>query len=467
MTFLVKKLLRLAHVLGVLGIAFSASSPGPVKANEQPVSETVVAMPEEDKSIILNNPGIGWETNNHTRSAEFAAPDSPPSSIAYFKYYLKTFLRGNGMIDLSALSHDLEQSRLAGQQLAFRLMIYGEEEGGDILRAFGVKRGMRYHYDDGGYKGPELWAPDLDAPETLEILERLLRELGKRFDGHPDLSHVDIGYVGLWGEWHNSDTKPRLRMPSIESQRRIIKMHFDAFPNTIKLMQLQDATALRYALDKGAGIRADCLGAPDSTMMKLYPLTLLSARAQEAWQRAPVVFEICFKAGDWETKKWNAEQIFSIALERYHASALNTKSPSIPLSMRPAFDNFLRRAGYRFALRRVSYPSSLIRHKRIQIGTEWENVGVAPCYGSLKILLRLKEIGGASEKVYPTSAEMCSRLPGTFALNLSIPPTVGLPAGKYEIALGVAPPGEKVPRIGLAIKGMQDYWYTFGSILLQ
>ena len=35
---------------------------------------------------------------------------------------------------------------------------------------------------------------------------RLIEELGKRYNGHPDLDLVDIGPVGLWGEWHMSGT---------------------------------------------------------------------------------------------------------------------------------------------------------------------------------------------------------------------------------------------------------------------
>jgi hypothetical protein len=31
--------------------------------------------------------------------------------------------------------------------------------------------------------------------------------LGARYDGHPDLDHVDLGSIGWWGEWHMSSSK--------------------------------------------------------------------------------------------------------------------------------------------------------------------------------------------------------------------------------------------------------------------
>ena len=81
------------------------------------------------------------------------------------------------------------------------------------------------------------WTPDYDDPVFQKAHFRLIEELGKRYDGHRDLDLIDIGSVGLWGEWHMSSTaevgtgKP-VAMPTPETARAIIDAWRAAFPKT-------------------------------------------------------------------------------------------------------------------------------------------------------------------------------------------------------------------------------------------
>jgi hypothetical protein len=47
--------------------------------------------------------------------------------------------------------------------------------------------------------------PDLSDPTFIAYAQKLLNALGARYDGNPNLAFVDIGMVGSWGEWHNSN----------------------------------------------------------------------------------------------------------------------------------------------------------------------------------------------------------------------------------------------------------------------
>lgn len=438
----------------------------------RPASAEPLALPlrevtlQEDTSRILNNPGIGWESNNRVLQDYEPGSDLPPSRIAYFKYYLKTFLHEDGMIDATPLQRDLKRAHDSGQRLAFRLMIFSEEEGGDILRSFGASRGTKYRYDDGEFKGPELWAPDLDDPIVLGVLRRLTMKLGRYFDGDPDLQYVDIGYVGLWGEWHTSDTTPKLRMPSFESQRAIVDMFSEAFPKTIKLMQLQSAEILKYALSKGSGIRADCLAHPSTTMMKLYPLTLLAAEAQESWKHAPFIFEICWTLDDWIKRAWDPSSVLDDALIRYHASSLNTKSEKIPAAIRPAFDTFLRRAGYRFFLSRVSFPAAANRGSPLQIATKWANRGVAPCYSDFRLAMRLRDVSGKTT-VLPTGTQLCGKDAQEFSLPAQAAVPMRLSSGNYQLEVAVVEGSGLTPAILLANTNEVQGWYPVGPIHIE
>src|SRR5947207_4496193 len=85
-------------------------------------------------------------------------------------------------------------------------MCTGSSEYMDVpawLKEAGCK-GLEYQYGNGGARH---WVPDFDDPLFQKAHFRLIRELGKRYDGSPALGLVDIGSVGLWGEWHMSGTK--------------------------------------------------------------------------------------------------------------------------------------------------------------------------------------------------------------------------------------------------------------------
>ena len=44
---------------------------------------------------------------------------------------------------------------------------------------------------------------------------------------------------------------------------------------------------------------------------------------------------------------------------RWHASTINIKSTAIPPEWKKAFDEFQKKIGYRFVLRRLEYPQSV------------------------------------------------------------------------------------------------------------
>ena len=44
-----------------------------------------------------------------------------------------------------------------------------------------------------------------EDPRYVEHFGGLIRELGKRYDGHPDLESVDGALIGAWGEGEGTD----------------------------------------------------------------------------------------------------------------------------------------------------------------------------------------------------------------------------------------------------------------------
>ncbi len=71
--------------------------------------------------------------------------------------------------------------------------------------------------------------------------------------------------------------------------------------------------------------------------------------------------------------------IFDQAL-RWHATSINIKSTAIPAEWKAPFDEFQKKIGYRFVLRKLEYPRSVHPGQMAAFRMWWLNAGVAPVY---------------------------------------------------------------------------------------
>ena len=95
----------------------------------------------------------------------------------------------------------LQDCRKNNQALAFRIMC--EDPTGEGLPKWLIDKGIKRTYIKCPEEGAH-YVPDMSDRVFIGYHEKLIRAIGKRYDGHPDLAQVDIGSVGLWGEWHIS-----------------------------------------------------------------------------------------------------------------------------------------------------------------------------------------------------------------------------------------------------------------------
>ena len=233
--------------------------------------------------------------------------------------------------------------------------------------------------------GPELEVPVLDDPHVLSAHLDFIKRLGDRYDGHPDIDHVDLGTVGWWGEWHMSEST-NAPMPTIETQKRIVDAYLAAFQKTPLVMLIGGGEMLKYAVDNGAGWRADCLGDMGGFsktwchMRMAYPIHLPNANALDAWKTSPVAWETCWDMRKWVDEGWSLRFIFNYALA-LHGSVINNKSAPLPQGehVREEVERFLRRLGYRLVLKELKHPSEARPGGNLQLAMKWQNVGPAPC----------------------------------------------------------------------------------------
>lgn len=429
-------------------------------------AEQVVFTPKKIDSLLAN-PGMGWQTFH-----KFADDDPSlaglPSSSAYFRLYWFEIEPAEGRIDFGLIDSLLARAHNAHQKLAFRIMCIGTDNRAVHVPAWLKEQGcpgFEFSFDAEDIKR---WVPDMDSPQFKEAHFRLIRELGKRYDGHPDLDLMDIGTVGLWGEWHMSQTG--LNMPTDETLRKVIDVYLESFPRTNKVMLIGGKDYLRYAIEKSCGWRADCLGDMGgfsktwNHMENMYPQAVEDANAVDTWKIAPVAFENCWTMKKWKDEGWCIPCIFDYCLA-YHASYVNNKSAQLPEGSRADVEKLLLRLGYRLVLESVSCGKSIRAGSPLPLAMRWENAGVAPPYRDYRLVFRLTDSRRGKPVVLATDVSVKGWLPGSIDITASPVVPAGTVKGNYTLSIAVVDPQTKEPVVNLAIEGRDvDGWYSLGTV---
>jgi len=449
----------------------------------------MVTVTPEETDELLANPHRGWQTFHRTKDKDRNLPAWIPSTVHYARWGWKVFEPKPGEIDYAFLDKQLKETRRAGQQLAFRVMCCSTTPGRPYhpawLKELGGKEIQCSHRSTRG-----LLVPDLDDVVVLARHVDLIRRLGKRYDGHPDLDHVDLGSVGWWGEWHMSGCA-EAKMPKPASLKIIVDAYLAAFKKTRLVMLIGGGKWLTYAARRGAGWRADCLGDMGgfsktwNHMRHAYPQMSQQQAVADAWKTAPIAWETCWDMRKWASEGWSIRFIFDYGLA-LHGSYLNNKSAPLPKGkdVRPEIERFLRRLGYRLVLKELRHPTAVEAGKKLTLSMKWQNIGSAPCYRPYRLAWRLTGAGGKKhvavgkvtvEKFMPGSVKLFTK--AFYAGSCELPPgkvvdvadTIALPAdlapGAYRLSLAVVAANSTDPVIRLGIKGRaKDGWYPLSRI---
>jgi hypothetical protein len=165
---------------------------------------------------------------------------------------------------------------------------------------------------------------------------------------------------------------------------------------------------------------------------------------------------------EWKNRGWDVDYIIEQSL-KWHISSFNNKSSAVPAEWEPQVKQWLNRMGYRFVLRRFAYPDRVAPQGRLAFQSWWENKGVAPCYRQFPLALRLR--GEKRREVLLTGADIRTWLPGDAVYDDAVFVPADMPAGTYDLQIGVVDPRTQKPAVKLAIEGIDgEGWYTLGTI---
>ena len=437
-----------------------------------PEGGTVTVRPKESDQLLVN-PGMGF-TTFYSFNGDSINSNHPECSIAYFRFYWDDLEPEDGKPAFAMLDSLLALARERGQKLALRVMCQNGHEMADKRDNDHREVPGWYREIAAGFLYPDSvhWQPDYNDPLFLEKHGRLIRALGGRYDGHPDLDHVDIGSVGHWGEWH-STVGP---LPSEATWRALIDIYLTSFSQTPLVMNIDGDEALARAVAGGAGWRADCLGDMRSTaadrnwdhMSVAYPQAIEKHRLGGVWRNAPVVFETCWNMGHWQRQGWDENWILSKALE-WHISVLNNKSFGIPDQYWPVVRELQLKMGYRLVLARLTHQRKAAAGETVALEMDWINRGVAPCYIRHPLAFELVSASGSgSVQRVLTDVDITCWLPGRRVVYSVITLPADLPPGRYSLRMALLDPRRLEPAIKLAIEADEDNgWYELSRIIIE
>jgi hypothetical protein len=449
--------------------------------------QPVIVTPEETDEILAN-PGMGWETFHRTSTHDKNLPSWIPSTVGYVRWGWGELEPQPGKLNTEFLDKAIKETHNSGQKLAFRVMCCSTTKGRPYHPKWLKDIGGRELIADHGGIEP-LPIPDMDDPIVLKAHLDFIKRLGERYDGHPDIDHLDLGSIGWWGEWHLSGSK-KCKLPTLENRMKVVDAYLAAFKKTPLIMLLNGQECTTYATQHGTGWRCDSLGDLGSFnpkwnhMHNAYPSWIRKTKVQDVWKTAPIAYEPPQEVREFVDKGWPLRWIFNYGLA-CHGSYFNGKSGRLPDDdqFRHELERFLRRLGYRLVLKELQHPAPAKPGEKLGLAMKWQNIGSAPCYKPYHVAYRISGESSYS-KVFVGSVAVNHWLPGSIELfteeffkepkdlppgeivsvSDSIAVPMDIPAGKYTLSVAIVDESS-APVVRLAIKGRTaDGWYPISKV---
>ena len=417
---------------------------------------------EEDKGF-LQIPGVGWQTFFRTAQDDPTLTGLPfKSGCAYMRWTWGDLEPEEGQYAFDMIDGWLERCREANQALAFRVMLSwpGYE---NTIPQWLIDKGIKYTYSACPEEGAH-YEVDIEEPIVSELHEKLIRALGERYDGHPDLALVDIGSLGLWGEWHNY-CDPGL-MPGDSTRKAIIDLYYEAFPNTPLTALVDDRSNVSYANSKGrSGWRGDCWGNGDGPGVgwnhhkdSYWPM---ANQMPDGWKTGTVALEPCGTFGSYPTPP---ETVIDDAIA-WHATFIQNKSRYIPATWLPDIERLVMKLGFRLVLREITFDKELKPGSDLLLFMKWENLGIAPPYRDHRLAFRLKDSNGVKKAVEITETSILGWLPCEKEVTVTYSIPADLKTGNYDLEMGIVFHSSIEHVIPIANQGKTyDGWYSLGSL---
>jgi len=428
---------------------------------------------------LLSNPGIGFTSapglmddigdvfdNRGEKKEKYKfTQDSrtynhPDSKVYFCSARWRDIEIAKGVFRWEVLEEKLEYAKSMGCTAVVRCSPYALSEEDDIPEWFRAESPEEPDFP--------FWRVDPETTRYVEYWSDFIKAFAKKYDGHPVISSIDLTIVGAWGEGGGTEfLEP-------EAIQCITDAYLDGFKITPLQALLHDPLSMKIITDRKAkvGFRVDCLGDMGgfhgkrwSHMTDFYPQNIQNFKMENAWEKAPILFEACWHMNDWYIQGWDIDYIIQETL-KWHISSFNNKGTIVPEPWKDHVKQWLNKMGYRFELRKFTYDAEVEAGGNLDVAALWANVGVAPIYNRYPLVLKLS----SNKQTYTLYSREDIRewLPDediAWEESFSIPSDV--PAGEYRLEIGIETGVQEIGNVKLAIEGNKDGYYEMGKLLIK
>lgn len=246
-----------------------------------------------------------------------------------------------------------------------------------------------YQWDEGsGAVGSgNLVMPDYNDEIFLENIEKLVCELGKRYDNNPNIAYFDMGTLGVWGEGHTYNSGLKY---TVDTAKRCYDMYIKYFPNTtVHAMNMtQNYTQIEeYLRENGIAWRND------SFYVNAPALYAYQDQVERNWETGPINMELQHMQ---RLIGWTDGSDLVASFDTLHTTFLGIHNYSKDeyVMKREFMDSAAKRIGYRFLPETVEMQDKVNAHDDINLKISWKNLGCAPCYKDYYPCITLKDENG-------------------------------------------------------------------------
>ncbi|MGL4611337.1 MAG: DUF4832 domain-containing protein, partial [Trueperaceae bacterium] len=413
----------------------------------QPIDGEAINTTYTVSSENFGNPERGWNSN------KIFSNDLSGHDFNELRSGNRTLVRG--VFDMKELSGPLSQSSLDNLDKNLQK-----------TRDAGLKAILTFRYNDPN-NGDGSIQTSKDAP--LNIVKQHLDQLKPIFEKHADvLMGLRGGFVGAWGEWHNSSNSLDKEPARSEVHKKILEvLPKDRMMSVRRVEQVQGVTAqdanatiaFNQSNDARTGMTDNCfLASPGdgSTFAVDGKLSTEGIEAQKNYLADVSKFlfiggETCgndiSSASDQRDDCNTARE----ELKRFHYTYLNSEYSEETLGAwrsQGCFDEFGKYMGYRFELKSSSIQKTVKAGATLNLNFVVKNVGYASPVNprSLAIVLRNQSTGTTytmnilQDRSSTLDPRFWFRESGdiTVAASPTLPSTV--PAGTYDVLLSLPDP---------------------------
>lgn len=298
------------------------------------------------------------------------------------------------------------------------------------------------NYSSCGGDGPGR-APDWNHPAFATQSVQLIQALAAHFDGDPRITAIQVGLLGLWGEWHQTGC------PSLEPGNAIKAVVRDSYAAAFALTRLQtrypripDAQGIEIGFheDYFPSFTGSCARfAPqlplcdDTGDWNLeWAMTNATPESRDNWRLHPLSGEspLASQKNVWISRAGDIEAL----IRDYHFSFLGPAGKHEETGNNATLAQLRRALGYNLHLDRIDIGSGFASGSALSISAEIGNSGSAPPYHRPRLRLSLLDGSGNAAWSGEFAGDLAQAIPGTPLLltqSFVLPPT--LPTGSYSL----------------------------------